>query len=400
MSTPFVAAPTLGEGERGPQIKKSPSGDLSDSSELLPSFGWSSSSSSSSSTTLPWGTAKNSSPSFSPNRVREGQSQNSPSEGSLFKVSPLSPVVLSNRENGMPRPSGVLLPTILDEFNDAVLGEPISYARIEQVPGSDSPLSLPVYAWPPKPTFMIDPIIQTVLPPPPPKPEMLPVGTTWAVPPVMAEKARMTESGIPGCPYIFLESDELPFMDGNPAYGLQLHHPRFLELVGAPESARPLDCAPSYWVEEMGKERAMVAATTLQRDAGVMLSNLQILSQFAMALNRMSFSLMALGLERSLFPGAEVDALTPAPRMQQATPYMSAMGLWHPQENQTVPRPVPTPSCNLCRNCKYCFPDDEIPPERRPLVDLWLSLFRLYDELDSSFDFAPAFFYPVGNLGL
>ena len=33
----------------------------------------------------------------------------------------------------------------------------------------------------------------------------------------------------------------------------------------------------------MGKERAMVAAATLQRDAGVMLSNLQILSQFAMA---------------------------------------------------------------------------------------------------------------------
>ena len=40
----------------------------------------------------------------------------------------------------------------------------------------------------------------------------------------------------------------------------------------------------------------MVAAATLQRDAGVMLSNLQILSQFAMALNRMSFSMMALGL--------------------------------------------------------------------------------------------------------
>ena len=102
----------------------------------------------------------------------------------------------------------------------------------------------------------------------------------------------------------------------------------------------------------MGKERAMVAAATLQGDAGVMLSNLQILSQFAMALNRMSFSLMALGLDRSLFPGAEVDALAPAPRARWAAPYMSAMGLWHPQENPTAPRPAPTPSCNLCRNCK------------------------------------------------
>ena len=144
---------------------------------------------------------------------------------------------------------------------------------------------------------------------------------------------------------------------------MQLHHPRFLELVGAPESARLLDRGPSYWVEELGKEGAMLAAATLQRDAGVMLSNLQILSQFAMSLNRMSFSMMALGLDRTLFPGAEVDALAPASRAHRATPYMSAMGLWHPQENPTVLRPVPTPSCNSCMNCKYCFPEDQLPPE-------------------------------------
>ena len=158
-------------------------------------------------------------------------------------------------------------------------------------------------------------------------------------------------------------AQELPFTDGNPAYGLQLHHPRFLELVGAPESARLLDCAPSFWVEELGKEGAMVAAATLQRDAGVMLSNLQMLSQFAMALNRMSFSMMALGLERSLFPGAEVDALAQAPRAHWAAPYMSAMGLWHPQRNPTVPRPVTASSCNSCMNCKYCFPEDQLHPE-------------------------------------
>ena len=153
-------------------------------------------------------------------------------------MSPLSPeiVVQPNRESRTPQPSGMLLPTILEEFNNSVLGEPIYYSRIEQVPGSESPLSLPVYAWPPKPTFMMDPIIQTALPPPP-EVRNAPNGDHMGVPPVMAEKARMTESGIPGCPYRFLESDELPFTDGNPAYGLQLHHPHFLELVGAPESA-------------------------------------------------------------------------------------------------------------------------------------------------------------------
>ena len=360
VSTPVVTAPVLGGSDGKLTSKKSAAGDLSESLELLLSFGWSSPSSSSSSPTLPWGTAENSSPAFSPNRVMKGQSQTSPSEGSLFNVSPMSPIE-PNRENGLPQPSGVLLPTILDEFNDSVLGEPISYARLEQAPGSESPVLLPVYAWPPRATFMRDPIIQTGLAPP--KRDMLPAGTPWAVPPEVAEKARMTDSGIPACPYRFFESDELPFIDGNPAYGLQLHHPRFLELVGAPESARLLDRAPLYWVEEMGKVRAMVAAATLQRDAGVMLSNLQILSQFAMALNRMSFSMMALGLDRSEFPGAEVDALSLAPRARRAAPYISAMGLWRPQENPTAPRRAPTPSCNLCRNCKYCFSDNQIPPE-------------------------------------
>ena len=46
----------------------------------------------------------------------------------------------------------------------------------------------------------------------------------------------------------------------------------------------------------------MAAAINLQRDAGVMLSNLQILSQFAMAMNMMPFSMVTLGLSRSLFP--------------------------------------------------------------------------------------------------
>ena len=103
-------------------------------------------------------------------------------------------------------------------------------------------------------------------------------------------------------------------------------------------------CSPSFWVEELGKEQAMAAAINLQRDAGGMLSNLQILSQFAVAMNRMSFSMMALGLGRSLFPRAEVDALAPAPRAVRAASYMSAMGLWHPQNSPNVPGPVPASS--------------------------------------------------------
>ena len=183
-----------------------------------------------------------------------------------------------------------------------------------------------------------------------------------AAPPMNLGDGWLLETGLPGCPYRFSESGGLTFTDGNPVYGLQLHHPRFLEFVGAPESARLLDCSPTFCVDQLGKEQAMAAAINLQRDVGVMLSDLQILSQFAMALNRMSFSMMALGLGQSLFPRAEVDDLSPAPRAARAASYMSAMGLWHPQTGPGDPGPVPVSSCRSCMNCKYCFPEDQLPP--------------------------------------
>ena len=106
----------------------------------------------------------------------------------------------------------------------------------------------------------------------------------------------------------------------------------------------------------------MAAAINLQRDAGVRLSNLQILSQLAMAMNRMSFSMMALGLGQSLFQRVEVDDLAPAPRAARAASYMTVMGLWHAQTGPGAPGPVPVLSCRSCMSCKYCFPEDQLPP--------------------------------------
>ena len=71
-STPAVATPATVVGKTEPQAKDFPTLRLSESSDLFPSFGLSSSSSSSSSPTLPWGTAEDSSPSFSPNRCGRG----------------------------------------------------------------------------------------------------------------------------------------------------------------------------------------------------------------------------------------------------------------------------------------------------------------------------------------
>ena len=67
-----------------------------------------------------------------------------------------------------------------------------------------------------------------------------------------------------------------------------LHDPRLLEYVGALESARLTSRSPEYWVHHMGRENALSAALQLQHDAGLILSNVQVLQQLVTSLNRTS----------------------------------------------------------------------------------------------------------------
>ena len=78
-----------------------------------------------------------------------------------------------------------------------------------------------------------------------------PDGGSSAVAPSMdMEDGPLLETGLPGCPFRFTPYSGQPFADGNPAFGLQLHHPRFLEFVGAPRSARLLYRSSSFWVNQ------------------------------------------------------------------------------------------------------------------------------------------------------
>ena len=230
----------------------------------------------------------------------------------------------------------------------------MAYAQCELIPGSDTPMYLPLFSVPSG--FSAQPdqsSIHTVL--------ALETSThqdgesSAAAPPMDMEDGPLLETGLPGCPFRFT-----PFADGNPAFGLQLHHPRFLEFVGVPRSAHLLCHSPTFWVDQLGKEQAMTAAVNLQRDAGIMLSNLQILSQFAMSLSRMSSEMMDLGTGQMVFPHDEVAGLSPAPR---AAKYMPAMGLWRPQTSPGDLGPVPASTCRSCMTCDYCFPEDRLPPE-------------------------------------
>ena len=106
-----------------------------------------------------------------------------------------------------------------------------------------------------------------------------------------------------GCPFRITSYDsEISGSDFSPEYGLQLHDPRLLEYVGAPESARLLSHSPEYWVQHMGREKTLSAALQLQHDAGLILSNVQVLQQLVTALHGASANVMGAVRGRQPFP--------------------------------------------------------------------------------------------------
>ena len=216
--------------------------------------------------------------------------------------------------------AGVLLPSAFEGLDDSVLGDPIAYAQCEQIPGSDTPLTLPVNTLPSGPSYMPgQSSVQTVLVSGVSShPEGWSSATAQSVviaregpsgasaPPMDMEDNLLVTTGLPGCPYRFTSYSGPAISDMNLAFGLQLHHPRFLEFIGAPRSASLLYRSPMFWVDSLGEEQAMVAAANLQRDAGIMLSNLQILSQFVTSLHRMSSEMLSIGMGREVFPAEEI----------------------------------------------------------------------------------------------
>ena len=95
--------------------------------------------------------------------------------------------------------------------------------------------------------------------------------------------------------------------DFNPAYGIHLHDPRLLEYVGALESARLLSHSLEYWLHHLGHEKTLLAALHLQHDAGLILSNIQVLQQFVTSLNRTSSEVMRIAFGQELFPSDAVQ---------------------------------------------------------------------------------------------
>ena len=164
----------------------------------------------------------------------------------------------------------------------------------------------------------------------------------------------LISKSLPGCPYRMTSYSEEDIADVDPAFEVQLHHPRFLECIGAPESARLLGRAPEYWIRSMTRQDAMAAALQLQRDAGSMASNIQVLGPYVKLLNRMSSEVMRLAFGPELFPSEAVDVLAPIPRVHRTAQHMSAMGLWRPPTSPGVPGPMPASSYDNDLNGATC----------------------------------------------
>ena len=124
-----------------------------------------------------------------------------------------------------------------------------------------------------------------------------------------------------------VESDGPNF---SPEHEVQLHDPRFLEYVGAPESARLMSRSPEYWVHHMGRENALSAALQLQHDAGLILSNVQVLQQLVTSLCRTSSDVLLAVHGRQPFPSNAIQQVMPSYSVRRAAHYMMAMGLWRP----------------------------------------------------------------------
>ena len=127
--------------------------------------------------------------------------------------------------------------------------------------------------------------------------------------------------------------------------------------MGAPESARLLSRSPEYWVQHMGREKTLSAALPLQHDAGLTLSNVQVLQQLVTALNGASSGVMRAVRGRQPFPTDAMQHVMPSYRVRRVAHYMTAMGLWRTPVAPEIQGPLPVATCNACMTCSECFPD-------------------------------------------
>ena len=80
------------------------------------------------------------------------------------------------------------------------------------------------------------------------------------------------------------------------------------------------------WVERLSRNEAVTAAVHLQRDVGLMQTNVDVLDQYALSLQKVASRIIDTCLSPSKYPASEVETGTLGPRVYRAAKQMESMG--------------------------------------------------------------------------
>ena len=185
---------------------------------------------------------------LSPNRVRKGHSQDMPAEGSIFGVAGRAAIQhATGRGRGSANRDHPALAVELRRFQQPVLRSTNCVCSVSRYLGMDTTTTVPIYNIPKDSSIGIDQSeVPTVLASGV-SPDSIPWSTAEDIirdivregpfdvgaTPMETEDSPLINTSMPGCPYRMISYTGTALVDADTTYGLQLHHPRFLEFIGA-----------------------------------------------------------------------------------------------------------------------------------------------------------------------
>ena len=93
-----------------------------------------------------------------------------------------------------------------------------------------------------------------------------------------------------------------------------MHHLRFIEWIGVPQSAGLIEISGGQWLNKQSRDQAITAAVHLQRDVGLMQTNLDVLDQYTLSVQGTASKMIELCHGSREFPADEVAAGALGPR--------------------------------------------------------------------------------------
>ena len=97
-----------------------------------------------------------------------------------------------------------------------------------------------------------------------------------------------------------------------------------------PPSARLIELSGARWVAKLSWGQAVAAAVHLQRDVGLMQTNVDVLDQYALSLQKTASRMIEICLGSHGFPAEDVAVGALGPQVRRAAVQMEAMELWRP----------------------------------------------------------------------